>query len=294
MPSTFELQEFQYEVVYDILSFTLASMMATTLFLWFRVPSIKEELKTPLIISGMVTFIAAYHYFRIFNSWTEAYVYAAPLAAVNGEVVIQAPVPTGVPFNDAYRYMDWLLTVPLLLMEIVLVMKLDSKAAFQKSLSLGVSSAVMIVIGYPGEMILEQDLLWKRWIFWAVALCPFVYIVYELTVGLKGALESEQDLGIQSNIWWAQRVTIVSWLTYPVVYIIPMLGAHGAQAVVGIQCGYCVSDIISKCGVGLLIYRITLAKSRRGTRGARYTEESQGVKAGNYGAAVSKVEAAAA
>ena len=53
----------------------------------------------------------------------------------------------------------------------------------------------------------------------------------------------------------------MSWLTYPVVYIFPMLGFHGAQAVVNIQVGYCVSDVISKCGVGLIIYSITAAKS---------------------------------
>merc|ERR1712226_1803132 len=51
-------------------------------------------------------------------------------------------------------------------------------------------------------------------------------------------------------------------LTYPVVYIFPMLGFAGAQAVVNIQVGYCVSDVISKCGVGLTIYSITSAKSQ--------------------------------
>ena len=48
----------------------------------------------------------------------------------------------------------------------------------------------------------------------------------------------------------------------PFVYIIPMFGAQGANAVVGIQVGYCMSDIISKCGVGMLIYQITIAKSQ--------------------------------
>jgi len=258
----YEVNEMQYELVYDALSFTLASMMATTLFLWMRVPAVHEKFKTALIISGMVTFIAAYHYIRIFNSWVGAY-HFAKLAERNadGSHDIIPPVPTAVPFNDAYRYMDWLLTVPLLLMEIVLVMKLDSKQSFRKSLTLGVSSALMIVIGYPGELILEQDMLWKRWIFWALAIVPFLYIVYELTVGLSGALETEKMDHIKHKIWLAQRVTIVSWLTYPIVYIIPMMGATGARAVVGIQMGYCFSDIVSKCGVGLLIYNITKAKS---------------------------------
>jgi len=259
----FAVNEMQYELVYDALSFTLASMMATTLFLWFRVPAIHEKYKAALLISGLVTFIAAYHYIRIFNSWVDAYEYS-PVTDMkaDGSYDVVAPRPTGIPFNDAYRYMDWLLTVPLLLMEIILVMRLDKKTSARKSLQLGVAAAVMIIIGYPGELILEQSQLVKRWAFWAVACVPFLYIVYELTVGLKGALDMEEDDGIKSKIWWAQRITIISWLTYPIVYIIPMLGAKGASAVVGIQMGYCLSDIISKCGVGLVIYQITLAKSR--------------------------------
>ena len=109
----YDLSAFQYNIVYDFLSFSLATMMATTIFCWMRVSSIHGRYKSALIITGLVTFIASYHYFRIFNSWVESYEWADASG-------LKA---TGVPFNDAYRYMDWLLTVPLLLIEIVLVMK---------------------------------------------------------------------------------------------------------------------------------------------------------------------------
>merc|ERR1712048_748525 len=62
--------------------------------------------------------------------------------------------------------------------------------------------------------------------------------------------------------------TVVSWCTYPVVYLFPFLNLSGAQAVVGIQLGYCVSDVISKCGVGFLIYNITIQKSDALTKNA--------------------------
>merc|ERR1712161_96015 len=103
-----------------------------------------------------------------------------------------------VTFVAAYRYMHWLLTVPLLLIEILLVMKLDDDTFSSKAKTLGVTSALMI-----------------------------------------------------------------SRCTYPVVYLFPMLGISASAAVVGIQVGYCASDIISKCGVGLLIYQITYAKSKQ-------------------------------
>ena len=73
---------------------------------------------------------------------------------------------------------------------------------------------------------------------------------------------------MKTLIFRAQWLTVVSWFTYPVVYVFPMLGFAGAQAVVAIQLGYCVSDIIAKCGVGLIIYSITSAKSEVEREGA--------------------------
>merc|ERR1711982_203748 len=228
-------------------------------FLWFRSFAVKDQYKSAVLISGLVTFIAAYHYIRIFNSWVEAYKYTTD--SMN-------PTLTGVPFNDAYRYMDWLLTVPMLLMEIVLVMKLPAAEASSKCFTLGTAAAIMIVLGYPGELIVEGDNLIYRWLCWFLALIPFAYIVYELLVGLAEATNSESDETVRGLIKNAQIWTVISWLTYPVVYILPMMGFQGAQAVVGIQCGYCVSDIISKCGVGLIIYRVTAAKSALEGKGA--------------------------
>merc|ERR1719499_2201415 len=88
----------------------------------------------------------------------------------------------------------------------------------------------------------------------------FLYIVYELLLGLNSATNSETDGVVRDKIRMAQIMTVVSWCTYPVVYLFPMFGIDAANAVVCIQIGYCVSDIISKCGVGLLIYQITYAK----------------------------------
>jgi len=251
----FPMSDGQFQLVYNVLSFALASMMATTLFLWMRVPSIVPKYRTALIISGMVTFIAAYHYMRIFNSWVEAYAYPSDHSGAARD-----PALTGVPFNDAYRYMDWLLTVPLLLMEIVLVMKLPEEQASRKCMTLGVSSALMIILGYPGELIVEGALA-TRWMYWGAAMVPFCYIVFELMVGLAGAKNAEPNDKVKALVFRSQWVTVVSWLTYPVVYVFPMLGLSGSSTVVAIQCGYCASDIISKCGVGLIIYSITAAKS---------------------------------
>jgi bacteriorhodopsin len=255
----YAMSNVQYQSVYNVLSFALASMMATTMYLWFRASAVHQKYTSAVIISGLVTFIAAYHYIRIFNSWVDAYSYSAGKVA-DGAMADTDPALTGVPFNDAYRYMDWLLTVPLLLIEILLVMELDEKTFSCKAWALGLGSALMIVSGYYGELIVTGNLT-PRWTCWGISMLFFLYIVYELLVGLSEATNKKENECAKDQIKMAQVVTVISWCTYPVVYLFPMLGIKAATAVVGIQIGYCASDIISKCGVGLLIYRISYAKS---------------------------------
>merc|ERR1711998_449214 len=125
--------------------------------------------------------------------------------------------------------------------------------------TLGVGSALMIVSGYYGELVVSGDLT-PRWVCWFLSMSFFLYIVHELMVGLSEATNKE-SAEVAGKIRTAQIMTVISWCTYPVVYLFPMLGQTGATSVVSIQIGYCVSDIISKCGVGLLIYQISYAKS---------------------------------
>merc|ERR1719409_797684 len=245
-----------------------------------RVPSVVEKYKSAVLISGLVTFIAAYHYIRIFNSWVDSYYYprGGALYAQKGDcpggtcwrylygahgVDAQPGHPrlTGTPFNDAYRYMDWLLTVPLLLIEIILVMKLPKEEANSKCWSLGTFSALMILSGYKGELILTGDFT-MRWVSWLISMSFFMYIVQTLLVGLSEATNSEEDPAVKELIRAAQVWTVISWCTYPIVYVFPMMGISEPSSVIAIQLGYSVSDIISKCGVGLLIYMITNKKSQ--------------------------------
>merc|ERR1711871_949029 len=151
---------------------------------------------------------------------------------------------------------------PLLLIELILVMDLDKATEAALSVKLGSAAALMIILGYPGEGTLDHG---TRWMFWFLAMIPFCYIVYALFIGLKGAVE-KQDPAARGLVSSARWVTIISWTTYPVVYILPMLGFDTANsALVGIQVGYSISDFVAKCVVGLMVTRIAIAKSKGGS-----------------------------
>merc|ERR1712217_1022558 len=107
-----------------------------------------------------------------------------------------------------YRYMDWLLTVPLLLIEILLVMNLSPEVYRIEAQTLGMGSALMIVSGYYGELYVTGDLS-PRWRCWFASMAFFLYIVYELLVGLAAATASEADPVIAGKIQVAQKMTVV-------------------------------------------------------------------------------------
>lgn len=237
----------QFQLVANFFSLTIAAMGAATAFLWINRSLVAPPYKMAVTISGLVTFIALYHYVKISGSWNGAY-----------ELVDGSLAASGMPFNDAYRYVDWILTVPLLLIELILVMRLSGKETFSKSLRLGGLAALMIVLGYPGEIATEAG---TRWLWWSLSMIPFLWIVFELFSGLKASLD-EQPPAARGLINAARYLVIASWAFYPVVFIFPMLGIDGASASTFVQIGYSIADIVAKAVFGILIFAIAMKKSQ--------------------------------
>ncbi|MFM2410611.1 MAG: hypothetical protein RL481_1439 [Pseudomonadota bacterium] len=237
---------FQYSLIYNAFSFTFATMAAATLFLWLGRSQVSSHYRTALVISGLVCAIAAYHYWRIFESWEAAY------TLKDGAIAA-----TGYAFNDAYRYVDWLLTVPLLLIELVLVMRLSREETVSKATKLGFAAALMIILGYPGEIATDNM---TRAIWGTLSSIPFAYIVWELFSGLGASIERQPE-AVKELIKKARLLTFASWGFYPIVYMAPYANISGADAETIIQVGYTIADIVAKAGVGILVYMIAVRKS---------------------------------
>merc|ERR1712194_991720 len=182
-------------------SFGIAGMGSATIFFWLQMPNVLKKYRTALAITGLVTAIATYHYVRIFNSWEAAF----DVTNAGGKEDYSVTL-TGQPFNDAYRYVDWLLTVQLLLIELILVMGLGPEETKDLSWKLGVASAVMVAFGYPGEI---QDDNTARWIWWAISMVPFCFVVFTLLVGLSGATSAPQNAPAAGLIAYARYLTVL-------------------------------------------------------------------------------------
>jgi bacteriorhodopsin len=255
------LNLFQFNLVDNVFSMTVATMGAAALFFFAARSSVAPKFRPALLVSGIVVAIACYHYFMIRQSWQGAYTFEKAAAEGGGYVA------SGKAFNDFYRYADWILTVPLLMVELVAVMALPAAVARPLLLKLVIAAALMIGLGYPGEV--SND--WTTRLIWGVlSSLPFVYILYVLWVELSKSLDT-QPQEVRGLLSIARLVLLVTWAFYPIAYAIygdslpgatpGIVGERSALGVVGVQVGYAIADITAKAGFGVLIYLIALRKT---------------------------------
>jgi len=250
----------QFELVYNLLSLTIAAMFAAGLFFMGARRNVAPKYRIALLVSSIVVFIAGYHYWRIFESWGSAY------ALVDG-----AYTATAAGFNDAYRYADWIITVSLLLVELVAVLALPRAIAGGLLRNLVIASFAMIALGYPGEI---SDAAGTRWLWWVLSMIPFVYILATLYTALSKAV-ADQGPDVSRLLNRARTLLLVSWMSCPVAYLLQSFGVTGGNAEIGVQVGYTIADIVAKAGFGIVIYQIARAKSEADG----WTPETAGVPA---------------
>ncbi len=162
-------------------------------------------------------------------------------------------------FNEGYRYVDWILTVPLLLVEVIAVLALAKAAASSLITRLVPASAAMIALGYPGEISTDNNTK----VLWGVlSTIPFLYILYVLFVELSKSLD-RQPAGVAATVGRLRLLLIATWGVYPIAYLLPILGqdALDPAAFVNRQIGYTIADVLAKCVFGLTILKV---RSRNG------------------------------
>ncbi|MBC7463628.1 MAG: bacteriorhodopsin [Actinobacteria bacterium] len=236
----------QWNLVYNIFSFALIAMLACTVYTLVSQSRVLPKYRNALVMSSMVTFIAGYHYFRIINSFGEA----------SKAMVVDVSGNQG-SFNEAYRYVDWLLTVPLLLVEVIAVLALAKEVSKSLIMRLVPASAAMIALGYPGEVSSDQG---TAILFGVLSTIPFIYILYVLFVELGKSLERQPE-GVAATIGRLRLLLVATWGVYPVSYILGMNGDPTASSFVGVQVGYTIADVLAKCVFGLTILKIARMKS---------------------------------
>lgn len=213
------------------------AMMAAAVFFFFEVGNTAPQWRTSVLVSGVITFIAAVHYYymRGYNLET-------------GE----SPI--------FFRYVDWILTVPLMCVEFYLITK---KAGAKVSLlwKLIFASVIMLVTGYWGEAVAKDNAA-----FWGlVSGIAYFYIVYEVWMGEVAKLSKASDPAVQKAVSSLLKFVVIGWAIYPIGY---MAGTAEGQwyAFFGnlnldMDIIYNIGDAVNKIGFGLVIYSLSRSKA---------------------------------
>ena len=247
-----QLSDSQFSLIYNLFSLAFAAMAFTSLYLLVSRTTVLPAYRNAVTVSAMVCGIAAYHYFRIFENFREAY--------PAGSTASSAHMLSSVKFNEGYRYVDWLLTVPLLLLETVAVLALAKAVQKRLLYKLVPAATAMILLGYPGEISGTNG---PRIVWGLLSTIPFLYVVYVLFIELSVAMKS-QPTDVRHTMSMLRWMILGLWGVYPIAYLFPVFGGSffgGAGGFVLRQSGYSIADILAKAAFGLVIFKIAKMKS---------------------------------
>ena len=216
------------------------AMMAASAFFFLSMSSFDKKWRTSILVSGLITFIAAVHYYYMRGYWAD---------------VSESPT--------FFRYVDWILTVPLMCVEFYLILK--AAGATKKHMwTLIVASTAMLVFGYWGEAVDPG----RAQIWGAISGAAYFYVVYLIFFGeLKNLATSAGGETLRAHNILAKFV-LIGWAIYPLGYMIgtadgqwysflaDAVGQSGRDVV------YNVGDAINKIGFGLVVYAWAVAGSK--------------------------------
>ena len=208
-----------------------AAMVAATFFFWVERDRAVGKWKTSLTVAAMVTGIAAIHYFYMRGVWIDT-----------------GDSPT------VFRYVDWLLTVPLQIVEFYLILAAIAVVAVSVFWRLLVASIVMLVGGYLGEVGTIG-----YWAGFVIGMAGWIYIIYEVFAGEASQISASKGTAASKKAFNALRLIVtVGWAIYPIGYI---LGA-GGEGAANLNLVYNLADFVNKIAFGVVIWAAATSGSK--------------------------------
>ncbi len=251
--SMFSLSVEAYEVVGHILTLGYAAMAASLLYFWLTKNDNMPKYRMSSVLSVVVMTSAFLLLFAQKQSWSAAYTFDA----VAGVYVLREGAEL---FTNGFRYLNWLIDVPMLLIQILFVAAIAG-AAFRKYVfQFSLSGMLMIVTGYIGQFYepgraAENIAAWAIWGF--ISTLFFIWVLVLITRVIKEGKANMEGSKAQSIFGAILPLFYISWFLYPGAYLMPALMTFGIAdyefAIVAQQMTYTIADITSKVIYGAML-----------------------------------------
>jgi bacteriorhodopsin len=209
-----------------------AAMVAATFFFYVERDRAVGKWKTSLSVAAMVTGIAAIHYFYMRGVWV-----------TTGETPV------------VFRYVDWLLTVPLQIIEFYLILAAIAVVSASLFWRLLIASVVMLIAGYLGE-IGSMNV----WFAFIIGMIAWIYIIYEIFAGEASKISASEGTPASQKAFNALRIIVtVGWAIYPIGYVLGYVGAGDADS---LNLIYNLADFVNKIAFGVVIWAAATSESK--------------------------------
>ena len=220
-------------------SFWMISMalVAATAFFFLETQRVTAKWKTSLTVSGLVTLVAAWHYFYMRDVW-----------------VATGTTPT------VYRYIDWMITVPLLMVEFYLILSAITKVPAGVFWRLMIGTFVMLIAGFMGEA--GYMAVWPAFI---ISMAGWIFIIWEIYAGQAGKINADlAPAGVQSAFKLMRAIVVFGWAIYPIGYFLGYLTGSGPESSSQmLNVVYNLADVVNKIGFGVIIWTVAVSESEK-------------------------------
>lgn len=221
------------------ISFWIISMalVAATAFFFLERDRVLPKWKTSLTVSGLVTLVAAVHYFYMREVWVET-----------------GSTPT------VFRYIDWMITVPLLMIEFYLILAAITKVQSGIFWRLIIGTFVMLIGGYLGEA--GYLSVWPAFI---IGMAGWAFILYEIFLGQASKISATNaPPAVRSAFNTMRLIVTIGWAIYPIGYFFGYLtGASPANSANALNIIYNAADVLNKIAFGLIIWSVAVSESEK-------------------------------
>ena len=213
-----------------------AAMLASTVFFLVERQNVGDKWKTSMTVAALVTGVAWYHYTYMREVWASSY------------------AETGIGVSPVvYRYIDWLITVPLQIVEFYLILAAVGVATAAMFRNLFGASIVMLVAGFFGEAMSGdgQTFDGMELIWFAVGMAAYIYILFEINRGsvLEAAMTTSESTQFAFNAM--RGIVTIGWLIYPAGYF---LGTGDDPDTDALNTLYNIADLVNKTAFGMMIW----------------------------------------
>jgi bacteriorhodopsin len=257
----FAYEYWQYETIRHLFTFTVAVFAASLLYFTLTAQEASPKYRRTFYISGVVMVSATIELFLLYTMWDRAFAYdeaTRTMVRVEGQV-----------FANGYRYANWLIDVPMLLTQFLVVLQFKGREFTSRWIRLTGAGAAMIVLGYIGQYYEPQVAGFREgsglpfWIWGGISWLVFFYLLHVANDSVKeGTKRLSQEAAPLMNTAWT--LLLVTWFIYGFAYLVPGIPGinQSADWVVVRQVVYTCADVISKTVFGLLLSQVAIRQSR--------------------------------